>query len=154
MCACANKGEKDVEPKTCCAQGFVSALIWWVLHVRGICISGGSFCFLPCFAACECASASYMCLDRNNALPSSEHSKVSWVSYCWNCGSRSRCYGKGVSSNHFWLHRVSCELFKGVACETTCPWASVWGLEGSVQLDPKDSECYNTLPPRHKVDHM
>ena len=69
----------------------------------------------------KCASASYVRLHRNNALPSSEHSKVSWASYCWNCGSRSRCYGKGVSSNHFWLHRVSCELFEGVACETTCP---------------------------------
>ena len=47
MCAYANKGEKFSdrirgrivwflrEPKTCCAQGFESAYMWWELHVWG-----------------------------------------------------------------------------------------------------------------------
>ena len=92
MCACANKGEKFSDrtrgkiiwflrvSKTCCAQDFESAYMWWELHVWG----GNAFQgeFLLCLAPGFLVASAWLC----RALPLSLRSHAC----VWSIAS-SRC---------------------------------------------------------------
>ena len=118
MCACANKGEKFRdrtrgriiwflrEPKTCCAQGFESAYMWWELHWWG----GNAFQgeFLLCLAPGFLVTSAWLC----RALPLSLRSHVCvWLI----ASSRCTCIRESIfawSIDLFLILSSFCHLFK------------------------------------------